>query len=57
MKNIIHSDQMGKFPVRAISGNRYIMLMVDINSNYTLVQPMKTRSDGKMIEVYQVLLK
>ena len=41
MKNTIYSDQTGKFPVRAWSRNRYIMVMVEIDSNYTLVQPIK----------------
>ena len=31
--------------------------MVEIDSNYTLVQPMKNRSDGEMIKAYQILLK
>ena len=43
MKNTIYSDQTGKFPVRARSGNRYIMVMVAIDPNYTLAQPMKNR--------------
>ena len=57
MKNTIYSDQTGKFPVRARSGNRYIMVMVKIDSNYTLVQPMKNRSDDEMIKAYKILLK
>ena len=48
---------MRKFPVRARSGNCYIMVMVKIDSNYTLVQPMKNRSDDKMIKAYKILLK
>ena len=57
MKNTIYSDQTGKFPVRARSGNCYIMVMVHNDSNYTLVQPMKNRSDGEMIRAYKILLK
>ena len=57
MRNTIYSDQTGKFPVRARSGNCYIMVMVEIDSNYTLVQPMKNRSDGEMIKAYKILLK
>ena len=48
---------MGKFPVRARTGNRYIMVMVEIDANYTLVQPMKNRTDDEMISAYQALLK
>ena len=56
MKNTIYSDQTGKFPLRARSGNCYIMVMVEIDSNYTFVQPMKNRSDREMIQAYQTLL-
>ncbi len=32
------------------------MVMVEINSNAILVEPMKSRKDAKMIQVYNVLL-
>ena len=57
VKHTIYSDQTGQFPVRARSGNRYIMVMVEIDSNYTLVQPMKNKTDDEMIKAYQTLLK
>ena len=31
--------------------------MVEIDSNYVLVQPMKNRTDDEMIKAYQTLLK
>ena len=57
MKNTIYSDQTGKFPVKSRAGNRYIMVMVEIDSNYILVEPMKNKTDDKMIATYQKLLK
>ena len=33
------------------------MVMVGIDSNYTLVQPMKYRTEGEMIKAYHALLK
>ena len=57
VKHTIYSDQTGQFPVRARSGNRYIMVMVEIDSNYVLVQPMKNRTDDEMIKAYQMSLK
>merc|ERR1711923_175471 len=56
MKGTIYSDQTGKFPVKSRAGNRYIMVMVKIDSNYILVAPMKNKSDDKMIATYQKLL-
>ena len=43
------SDQTGQFPTRSQCGNKYIMVMVEINSNAILVEPMKTCKDAEMI--------
>ena len=50
------SDQTGKFPTRSKRGNKYIMIMVEIDSSAILVEPMKSQKDGKMIRVYNALL-
>ena len=55
-KETIFSDQTGKFPTTSLRGNKYIMVMVDIDSNAILVQPMKSRSDEQMIRAYDVLV-
>ena len=57
MKNTVYSDQTGQFPTRSRSGNRYIMVMVEIDSNYTLVEPMKNRTDEVMTAAYLALMK
>jgi hypothetical protein len=36
------SNQTGQFPMRSQQGNKYIMVMVEINSNAILVKPMKS---------------
>jgi len=36
------SDQTGQFPMRSQRGNKYIMVMVEINSNAILVEPIAT---------------
>ncbi len=50
------SDQTGRFPMRLQSGNKYIMVLVEINSNTILVEPMKNRKDAEMIQAYNALL-
>jgi hypothetical protein len=50
------SDQTGQFPTRSKSGNKYIMIMVKINSSAILVEPMKSRKDAEMIRAYNALL-
>ena len=48
-KETIYSDQTGAMPTRSQSGNKYIMVMVEIDSNAILVEPMKSRKDAEMI--------
>ncbi len=50
------SDQTGQFPTRLQKGNKYIMVMVEINSNVILVKPMKSCKDAEMIRAYDALL-
>ncbi len=49
-------DQTGQFPTRSQSGNKYIMVLVKINSNAILVELMKSRKDAEMIRAYNALL-
>ncbi len=49
-------DQTGQFPMRLQSGNKYIMVLVEINSNAILVEPMKSHKDTEMIQAYNALL-
>ena len=48
LRNTIYSDQTGQFLKRSLRSNRYIMVMVEINSNAILVEPMKSRKDREM---------
>jgi hypothetical protein len=50
------SDQTGQFPMRSQRGNKYIMVMVEIDSNAILVEPMKSHKDEEMIHTYNTLL-
>jgi hypothetical protein len=52
----IFSNQTGQFPIQSLCGNKYIMVMVEIDSNTILVKPMKNRKDAKMIRAYNALL-
>ena len=57
VRETIFSDQTGKYPVQSQRGNKYIMVMVEIDSNAILVEPMKSRNDSKMIRAYDVLVR
>ena len=55
-KETIYSDQTGAMPTRSQSGNKYIMVLVEIDSNAILVEPMKSRKDAEMIRAYDALM-
>ena len=55
-RETIFTDQTGKFPTRSQRGNKYIMVMVEIDSNAILVEPMTSRKDAEMIRAYDALL-
>jgi hypothetical protein len=56
VRKIMFANQTGQFPIQSLCGNKYIMVMVEINSNATLVEPMKNRKDAKFIRAYNSLL-
>ena len=41
VKDTIYTDQTGEFPITSSRGNKYIMIMCDIDGNALLVEPMK----------------
>ncbi len=49
-------DQTGQFLTCLQSGNKYIMVLVEIDSNAILVEPMKSRKDAEMIRAYNASL-
>ena len=56
-RETIFTDQTGKFPTRLQRvGNKYIMVMVKIDSNAIHVEPMTGRKDVEMIRAYDALI-
>ncbi len=41
-----HSDQTGRFPVTSSSGNKYIMVLVEVDGNFIDAEPMKNKTAG-----------
>ena len=52
----MYTDQTGAFPTRSRKGNRYVMILCDIDSNIIISEPMKNRTSGEMIRAYRVLM-
>jgi hypothetical protein len=50
--NQIYSDLTGRFPTTSLSGNKYILILYDYDSNSFLSAPMKNRGDKEMVRVF-----
>ena len=48
LHNKIFSDQTGTFPYRLSRGIRYVMVVLECNTNYIMVKGMRDRTAGKM---------
>jgi hypothetical protein len=51
----MHIDQMGRFPATSSRGNKYIMVLVEVDGTYIDAVPMKSKSEGEMITTYLTL--
>jgi hypothetical protein len=49
----IHTNQTGAFPHTSQRGNHHIMVTIHLDTNYIFPEPMKNRTEGEMIRVYQ----
>ena len=56
VRETIFSNQKGKFQKLSQRGYKYIMVMVEIDSNVILVEPMKSKKDEETIRAYNALL-
>ena len=56
MEQKMHTDQTGCFPTKSYKGIEYIMVLVELDSNAILVEAMRNRTSGEMIQAYQILV-
>ena len=52
----MYTDQTGRFPTKSYKGMQYIMVLVELDSNTLLVEAMRDRTSGEMIQAYQILV-
>ena len=52
----LYTDDTGRFPVRARSGNQYVMIAYHADGNLILQQPFKTKSDTHRIAAYDTIM-
>jgi hypothetical protein len=51
----MHSIQTDRFPTTLSRGNKYIVVLVQVDGNYIDADPMKNKSAGEMIKAYLAL--
>jgi hypothetical protein len=54
-EEIMHTNETGCFSANSSSGNKYIMVLVEIDGNYIDPEPMKDQTEGSMIKAYLIL--
>ena len=52
----LYTDDMGRFPIRAQSGNQYIMVAFHDAANVILVEPFKSKGNHHRIPAYDNLM-
>ena len=55
-KHIIYTDDTGRFPIRARSGNQYVMVAYHF-SNVILVEPFSSRKDKNRLAAYNAIMQ
>ena len=53
---LAYTDQTGQFPVISSKGHKYIMVLVDIDSNYIAMEPMRSKETQELINVYNTIM-
>ena len=56
VSNTVFYDQTGQFPTRSHIGNKYIMIMVEIDSNAILVEPINNCKDEELTRAYRTMI-
>ena len=54
MKNLIAMDLPGRFPTTSASGNKYIFVMVDYDSDCIKFSPMTSRTKEEMVRCFEL---
>ena len=56
MRERIYSNQTGKFPIRSSRGHQYIMVLINMDSSYISMEPMKTQHASQLVKTHQIMI-
>ena len=54
--NKLYTDDTGRFPIRAQSGNQYVVIVYHEEGNLILQQPFKSKNDVHRIAAYNAIM-
>ena len=57
MRNTVFFDQTGQFLTRSHQGNKYIMVMVEIDINAIIVEPIKICKNAELTKAYRTMIQ
>jgi hypothetical protein len=55
--NTIYTYITGRFPTTSLSGNKYILILYDNDSNIVVSAPMKNRGNKEMVRAFDLLIQ
>ena len=53
----MYTNQSGAFPITYKKGNKYIMILCEIDNDVIMSEAMRNRSSGEIVRAYQVLMQ
>ncbi len=51
----MYTNHTGAFPVTSSCGNKYVMVMCEVDGNYIDAEPMKSRSADTLVQTYLII--
>ena len=55
MQGKIYTDWTGRFPVKSSRGNQCLIVLINMDSSYISMEPMKNRSLSEMVNSFGVI--
>ena len=53
LKNLIIMDLTGRYPITSMRGHKYLLIMIDWDSNYIKIIPVKSRKSHTIVNAYK----
>ena len=54
-KKPMYSDQTGRFPITSSTGNKYLMVVCELDGNYIDAEPLTSKATNELVQAYQTI--